>query len=407
LTLKSQVVLLMNPLAISHYSLVNCLGSGRDAFTQGLHAGRSGLAPCAFETVTLDTFVGEIAGLDEPSFAVRSDLAPYDCRNNRLAQHALEVDGFADDVRRLGERIGTDRIGIFMGTSTSGILQSELAYRRRNAQSGALPEEYRYAETHNAFSLADFVQRYLGLKGPAYAISSACSSSAKVFAHAARMIAAGICDAAVVGGVDSLCLTTLYGFNALGLVSPRPCRPYDADRDGISIGEGAGFALLEPVDENHSAPRLLGVGESCDAHHMSTPHPEGLGAKLAMQRALESARLDPAHVDYVNLHGTGTKTNDAAEDKATYDLFGENTPCSSTKGATGHLLGAAGITEVIVSLIALEHDFAPGGVHTRNIDPQLRCRYLTANTSARVRRVLTNSFGFGGSNCSLVVGSAA
>jgi 3-oxoacyl-[acyl-carrier-protein] synthase-1 len=339
---------------------------------------------------------------------VRGNFEAYDCRNNRLAQRGLELDGFADAVRALGERIGTDRIGVFIGTSTSGILQSELAYRRRDARTGSLPDDFRYAETQNSFSVADFVQRYLGLKGPAYAISSACSSSAKVFAHASRMIAADVCDAAVVGGVDSLCLMTLYGFNALGLVSALPCRPYDADRDGISIGEGAGFALLERIaDDNEARPRLLGVGESCDAYHMSTPHPEGLGAKLAMRRALDSAHLGAGDIDYINLHGTGTRTNDAAEDKATYDLFGESTPCSSTKGATGHLLGAAGITEAIVSIVALERSFVPGGTHTRNIDPALRCRYVRENRDATVKHVLTNSFGFGGSNCSLILGLAA
>jgi 3-oxoacyl-[acyl-carrier-protein] synthase I len=395
----------MQPLAISHYSIVNSLGHGRKAITAALREQRSGLAPCAFETVALDTFVGQVGGLDE--FSIRSDLQTYDCRNNRLAQLGLELDGFGDAVRALSKKTGAERIGVFMGTSTSGVLQAELAYRRRDSQTGALPADFRYAQTQNSFSLADFVQRYLNLTGPAFVVSSACSSSAKVFAHAARMIAAGLCEAAVVGGVDTLCLTTLYGFNALGLVSTSPCRPYDLGRDGISIGEGAGYALLEkaPAQPADSA-LLLGVGESCDAYHMSTPHPEGTGAKLAMQRALDSAGLAPADIDYVNLHGTATKTNDAAEDKATCEIFGGGTPCSSTKGATGHLLGAAGITEAIISMIAVERDLMPGGVNTRNVDPALKCRYLTETTDADVRRVLSNSFGFGGSNCSLVLGSA-
>ena len=397
----------MQPLAISQYSIVNSLGAGRDAIVAALRERRSGLAPCAFETVTLDTFVGEVPGLALDCAEVRSDLARFDCRNNRLAQRSLQTDHFADEVRALSQRIGAERIGVFLGTSTSGILQTELAYRRRDAQSGALPDDFLYAPTQNCYSLADFVQRYLGLTGPAFVVSSACSSSAKVFGHAARMIAAGLCEAAVVGGVDSLCLTTLYGFNALGLVSTRPCRPYDIERDGISIGEGAGFVLLEKTDACKDANvRLLGVGESCDAYHMSTPHPEGLGAKLAMQRALDSAHLSPGEIDYVNLHGTATKTNDAAEDKATHDLLGDRTPCSSTKGATGHLLGAAGVTEAIVSMLAIEHDFIPGGIHTDRVDPELRCSYATANRDARLKRVLTNSFGFGGSNCSLVLGSA-
>jgi 3-oxoacyl-[acyl-carrier-protein] synthase-1 len=344
--------------------------------------------------------------LDE--FRVRSDLDAYDCRNNRLAQLGLELDGYAVAVAAAREKYGAGRIGVFMGTSTSGILQTELAYRRRDAQTGNLPADFRYAETHNTFSLADFVQRYLGLTGAAYVVSSACSSSAKVFGHAARMMAAGVCDAAVVGGVDTLCLTTLYGFNSLGLTARAPCRPYDRDRDGISIGEGAGFALLEktPANPAHSAMLLLGVGESCDAYHMSSPHPDGLGATLAMRQALDSAGLAPADIDYINLHGTATKANDASEDKAVYGLFGAKTPASSTKGATGHLLGAAGITEAIISMLAIEQDLLPGGMHTQNIDAGLHSNYLLENRDARVRRVLTNSFGFGGSNCSLVLGAA-
>ena len=395
----------MQPLAISHFSIVNSLGAGAAAITSALRARRSGLTACDFETVVLDTWIGQVAGLDE--FRLRPDLGAYDCRNNRLAQLGLEVDGYAAAVSAAREKYGAARIGVFMGTSTSGILQTELAYRRRDPQSGALPADYRYAATQNTFSLADFVQRYLGLSGPAFVVSSACSSSAKVFGHAARMMAAGVCDAAVVGGVDSLCLTTLYGFNSLELTSHAPCRPYDRERDGISIGEGAGFALLEtiPAPPADGAMLLLGVGESCDAYHMSTPHPEGLGAKLAMQHALDAAGLAPADIDYINLHGTATKANDASEDKAVYELFGPATPASSTKGSTGHLLGAAGITEAIIAMLAIEQGLLPGGMHTQNLDPALRSNYLLDNRDARVQRVLSNSFGFGGSNCSLVLGA--
>ncbi|MGZ5117410.1 MAG: beta-ketoacyl-[acyl-carrier-protein] synthase family protein [Burkholderiales bacterium] len=396
----------MQPLSVSQFSVVNSLGAGAAAIAEALHEERSGLGPCTFESVQLDTFIGQVPDLENAP--VRSDLAPYDCRNNRLAQIGLELDGFADAVRALRAKIGAERIGVFIGTSTSGILQAELAYRHRDPETGALPSDFLYATTQNCFSVADFVQRYLELQGPAYAVSSACSSSAKVFAHAARLIAAGICDAAVVGGVDSLCLTTLYGFNALGLVSTRPCRPYDIGRDGISIGEGAGFALLQkPGASDTSRAMLLGVGESCDAYHMSTPHPEGLGAKLAMQRALDSAGLEAADIDYINLHGTATRTNDAAEDRATFELFSGHTPCSSTKGATGHLLGAAGVTEAIISILAMHHDVMPASVHTEEVDPALKSRYLTKSKAARLERVLSNSFGFGGSNCSLVLGSAA
>jgi 3-oxoacyl-[acyl-carrier-protein] synthase-1 len=396
----------VQPFAISRYSIVNCLGSGSRAVLDALRGKTSGLAPCDFETVALDTWIGRVPALDE--MRLRPDLRAYDCRNNRLAQAGLELDGFAQGVAAACERYGAGRIGVFMGTSTSGILETELAYRRRDPATGALPPGYRYDQTHNPFSLADFVRRYLRLQGPAFVVSSACSSSAKVFGNAARMIAAGICDAAVVGGVDSLCLTTLYGFNSLELVSSGPCRPYDAERGGISIGEGAGFALIERAGAAEAGRcLLLGVGESCDAHHMSTPHPDGLGAQLAMRRALESAGLQPADIDYVNLHGTASRANDAAEDRAMSAVFGAAVPCSSTKGATGHLLGAAGITEIVISLIAIEHGLMPGSAHTRRIDPGLASRYLIEPRSGQVRRVLSNSFGFGGSNCSVVVGAAA
>ena len=251
------------------------------------------------------------------------------------------------------------------------------------------------------------MRRSLDLKGPSLVVSSACSSTSKVFGNAARMIAAGVCDAAVVGGADTLCLTTLYGFRSLELTSREPCRPFDVERDGISIGEGAGFALVEKPAAGRSAGAtlLLGIGESSDAYHMSTPHPEGAGAKLAMSRALAAAGVSAADIDYINLHGTATRTNDAAEDKAVYELFGARTPCSSTKGATGHLLGAAGVTGVLISALAMRHGLLPGSANTRTVDPALKSRYLLASDEARVKRVLANSFGFGGSNCSLVLGT--
>lgn len=395
----------MQPLHISHVSIVNALGAGRAAVAAALRDARSGLAPCAFETAAVDTFVGQVAALEDAP--VRSELSDYDCRNNRLAQLALELDGFSAAVGAAVQRYGAGRIGVFMATSTSGMLETELAYRRLDAHSGALPADFRYAERHNTYSVGDFVRRYLALEGPAFVVSSACSASAKVFGNAARMIAAGVCDAAVVGGVDTLCLTTLYGFSALGLVSRRPCRPFDATRDGISIGEGAGFALIEkPGAATAPIAALLGVGESCDAYHMSTPHPQGDGAKLAMRRALDSARLDPSDVDYINLHGTGTRSNDASEDQAVVEIFGTGTPCSSTKGSIGHLLGAAGITEAIVSMLAIEGAFMPGGRPTQVVDPELNSRYLLENEHADIRIALSNSFGFGGTNCSLVLGRA-
>ncbi len=397
----------MQPLAISHIALANSLGLGASATLDALRSRRSGLIPCAFEDVDLEAYIAKVEMLD--SYRVRSDLSAYDCRNNRLAQLCLEQDGFVAAVEAARKKYGAARIGVFLGTSTSGILQTELAYRHLDPQIGALPSDFHYAETQNSYSLADFVTRYLGLSGPSFVVSSACSSSAKVFANAMRMMAAGVCDAAVVGGVDSLCLSTLYGFNSLGLVSRFPCRPYDAERDGISVGEGAGFVLIERVasDTSSTAMMLLGVGESSDAYHMSTPHPEGLGAKLAMQRALDSAGLKASDIDYINLHGTATKSNDASEGKAVAEVFGSSVPCSSTKGWTGHMLGAAGITEAIIAMLAVEHGFIPGSMHTQRLDPAMEIDYRIENGEGNIRCALSNSFGFGGSNCSLVLGRQA
>ena len=391
-------------LQFTAFTLVSPLGAGTNATLSALLAGKSGLARCDFLDVDLDTYIGRINGLEDRP--VRSDLAAYDCRNNRLAQLGLEQDNFAGAIEAARGRYGRERIGLFLGTSTSGILETELAYRQRHPETGALPASFNYFGSHSCYSVSDFVQQFLGLAGPSMVVSTACSSSAKVFGCAARMIEAGLCDAAVVGGGDSLCFTTLYGFNSLGLVSSRPCRPFDAERNGISIGEAAGFVLLEKAtaDTGTDAVMLLGVGESSDAYHMSTPHPEGLGARSAIQAALQAAGLTAGDIDYINLHGTGTKSNDAAEDQAVFSVFGSNTPCSSTKGATGHLLGAAGVTEAIISALCIQHGLMPGGLNTRTLDPALRSHYLLQNRRQKVSRVLSNSLGFGGSNCSLVLG---
>jgi 3-oxoacyl-[acyl-carrier-protein] synthase-1 len=254
------------------------------------------------------------------------------------------------------------------------------------------------------YSATDFVRQRLGLSGPACVVSSACSSSAKAFAAAARAIAAGLCDAAVVGGVETLCLTTLHGFASLELLSAQPCRPCDEARDGISIGEAAAYVLLEPAQGSGEGLALLGYGESSDAYHMSTPHPQGLGAVRAMRAALEMSGIAAQEVDYLNLHGTGTRNNDAAEAAAVRAVFGEGVACSATKGGTGHTLGAAGAVEAVITLLALRHGFVPGTVNTRRADPQFGLRLQLATEARALARAMSNSFGFGGSNCSLVFG---
>lgn len=393
----------MTPLLISAYTATTCLGRGVAPLRTAMRTGRSGLAPCAFETVQLPTWIGEVAGVDEQ--VLPPALRDYDCRNNRLTMMGLETDGFAERVRAAVARYGAERVGVFLGTSTSGILQTELAYRRRDPMTGALPDDFHYRETHNSFSLAEFTRAYFGIQGMATAISTACSSSAKVFAAAARQLALGTIDAAVVGGVDTLCLTTLYGFASLQLTSAQPCRPYDARRDGISISEAAAFALLERPAEGHADDvYLLGVGESSDAYHMSAPHPEGLGAQQAMEAALRSAKLRADDIDYVNLHGTSTPANDAAEGKAMLAVFGARVRCNSTKGATGHALGAAGAVEAVICALAISDSQLPGSPGTQTLDPDLSINYQMEPRSQAVRHALSNSFGFGGSNCSLIFG---
>jgi len=396
----------MTPIPITHHTLVTALGHGRAATFEALRDGRSGLARRGFETADIGSWLGVVDGLD--ALAWRDELAAYDCRNNRLAELALRTDGFAEAVESAAARWGAMRVGVFLGTSTSGILQTELAYRARDPDTGALPDSLHYGETHNTASVARYVRAALGLQGPAHVVSTACSSSAKVYAAAERAIRLGLVDAAVVGGVDSLCMTTLYGFKALELTSGEICRPWDAERAGLSIGEAAAFALLERAD-GPARPMgwLLGAGESSDGHHMSSPHPEGAGAALAMRAALAQAGLTPADVDYLNLHGTATPGNDAAEDRAVCAVFGTATPCSSTKGYTGHTLGAAGGVEASIALLALEHGLAPPSLNLQTQDPALHAQLLREPQRAALKVVASNSFGFGGSNASLLLGAAS
>ncbi len=392
---------LMTPLAIRSYTTTSAAGTGKEATAAALREGRSGLAPNDLPWAPLPCWIGRVAACEPVK--IPAAFAAYDCRNNRLALFALEQDGFVAAVSAARRRHGADRIGVFLGTSTSGILSTELAYQQRDPVTGGLPEAFLYDTTHNLDATTEFVRGVLGLKGPAMTLSTACSSSAKVFALAERFIRLGLIDAAVVGGVDSLCHTTLYGFSALQLVAPDICRPFDPGRRGLSIGEAAGFALLE---RGEGAVNLLGYGETSDAHHMSTPHPEGDGARRAMLEALGRAGLAPRAIDYVNLHGTATPANDRAEGRAVHGVFGA-TPCSSTKGITGHTLGAAGITEAAIAILSLEQGFLPGMPTTREVDPETQCAIALHGEARFLERVMSNSFGFGGSNCALVFGRAA
>ncbi len=391
-----------NPV-ITAITAVNCLGAGLDATLAALRQGSSGLRPCDFPGADFETHIGRVDGLEDSP--VTGSLARYDCRNNRLARMTLQADGFAGLARDCISRHGARRVGLVLGTSTSGIQESERAFAERT--DGGLPDWFDYRHSHDVHATTEFVGALLGIEGPCMTVSTACSSSAKVFVDAAQLIAHDICDAVVVGGVDSLCLLTLYGFRSLELTASEACRPNDVDRAGLSIGEAGGFALLErPLGAGQALAVLEGVGESSDAYHMSTPHPEGLGAINSMRGALEMAGVRPDQVDYINLHGTGSKVNDVVESRAVMSLFGGDTPCSSTKGWTGHTLGAAGIVEAVIAVLAIREGFMPGNLRMNRRDPEIGTNVLPETRTADVSRVLSNSFGFGGNNCSLLFGRA-
>lgn len=391
----------MKPLAIRAMTVLSAMGLGAGATFDALDRRRGGLTPCAFEGIATG-WTGRVAGVE--THALPPSLARYDCRNNRLADMALRADGFAATVAKARARLGADRIGVIVGTSTSGVGALEGAYLTRGPDGGALPAAFDYVHTHDLSSLASYVSEALALTGPAMTVSAACASSARCFADAAHFIETGVCDAVIVGGADSLCRMTLRGFASLSLVSDQKCRPCDAERDGISVGEAAGFMLLEPARMGETGLAVLGCGNSSDAHHMSSPHPEALGAVLAMRAALEDAGIGPEAIDYINLHGTGTRANDAMEDRAVATVFGAAVPCGGTKGWTGHTMGSSGILEAVIAAVCLEHGLIPGCLGVDRVDPAFTARIVTENESRPVRHVLSNSFGFGGINCSLILG---
>jgi len=394
------------PLRITAYTTTTAAGPGKAALLSILRSGKTALRANDFGPSPLCTWIGRVAGIE--SEALPKPLADWDCRNNRLAWLGLVADDFIDAAHAARERYGAARVALVLGTSTSSIGATEDAYRALDSE-GRFPPNDRNPLVHTPHSLTRFVQEALALDGPSVTVSTACSSSAKVFAAAERMLRLGLADAAIVGGVDTLCGSVLFGFNALQLVSPDPCRPFDPGRSGISLGEAAGFALLERA----SAARvgdglaLLGYGESSDAHHMSTPHPEGLGAERALDDALARAGVDASEIDHINLHGTASHKNDEVEAALVARRFPARTHAVSTKGFTGHTLGAAGIVEAAASLLAIEHGFLPGMAGTRSLDPACGPQIRIEAASGEVRRALSNSFGFGGSNCVLVLGRSA
>ena len=385
----------IRPVNVTAYTATSAVGVGKGAMLSAVTGSRSALRPNDFGPDPLATWIGRVDGLDAP---LPGSLARWDCRNNRLAWLGLNADDFAGAVASVRRRVGASRMAVIVGTSTSSIGATEEAYRVLDAE-GRFPAALRSTRVHTPHSLGNFVQDALALAGPCLTVSTACSSSAKVFAVAERLLRLNLVDAAVVGGADSLCGSVLFGFNSLQLVSPEPCRPFDARRSGINLGEAAGFALLE----RGSGPlQLVGHGESSDAHHMSTPHPDGLGAERALGDALARAGIASEAVDHINLHGTASVKNDEVEAALVRRRFGARTHASSTKGFTGHTLGTAGVLEAAFSMLAIETGLMPGTVNSERLDPACGPQIRLEPARGEVRVALSNSFGFGGTNCVLV-----
>ncbi len=392
----------MLPLAITAYSVVCATGYGHRELLAALRDRRGSLRPNDFTAEALPTWIGRVAGLEAPEWNLPRHLAPWECRNNRLAWAGLNTDEFAAAAGAARQRYGARRIGLVMGTSTAAIDATEAFYRHLDNPEG-IPPHLLQGELHTPHSLGDFVQRALALQGLCFTIATACSSSAKVFCQAERLMRLGLCDAVVVGGVDTLCNSVLYGFGALELLSPQACRPFAVDRRGLNLGEAAAFVLLE---RGASKLQLLGYGETSDAHHMSAPHPEGLGARVAIEQALARAGCRAEQIQYINLHGTATPKNDAVEARVVAEMFPASTRASSTKGWTGHALGAAGSLEAIITLLTLQTGVIPGTLNTTQLAAECGPQIRLENAAANVRYALSNSFGFGGSNCVLLFGRA-
>jgi 3-oxoacyl-[acyl-carrier-protein] synthase-1 len=379
---------------ITAIGLSNALGDGVDAVWRALVRGEVKVAPPPFE-LPFETVCGAVAGPLEPLPAA---YRAYDTRLARLALRALPEVQHA--VQRARERYGRERIGLLVGTSTGGLDATEPAYRHYR-QTGQRDERFSLRDAHAFDALGRWLRDLLGLSGPTYAVSTACTASAKALASARRLLRSGACDAVLVAGVDALCETTVRGFHGLSVLSERPARPFCAERDGIHIGEGAALLLLE--NDGEGAAVLAGVGESSDAHSMSAPHPEGLGAALAMRAALRDAGVEASAVEYVNAHGTATRQNDAAEARAVHEVLGGQVPVASTKGLTGHTLGACGATEAAFAALSLMHGVLPASAGAAPLDPTLPIHVLQQPLQGKVRTIMSNALAFGGNNVSLLV----
>jgi 3-oxoacyl-[acyl-carrier-protein] synthase-1 len=390
------------PVAVVAQGLASAAGVGLGPLAEALRGGHRALVPNAFTATPLATWVGEVPGAADT--ALPAAWQTWDCRATRLAWLALQADGFFAAVQAAVHRVGAARVGLVLGTSASTIAVSEAAYRDL-AVDGGFPPAVRSESLNTIHAVTAFVQQVLGLAGPCTTVSTACSSSAKALAQAERWLRLGVADAVVAGGVDALGDSLLFGFRSLGLVSPLPCRPFGAGREGINVGEAAGFVLLQ---RGPGPLQLLGYGESNDAHHMSSPHPQGLGAERALDDALARAGLDAGAIEYLNLHGTASARNDEVEAALVARRYGRGVHASATKGCTGHAMGAAGIVEALVCLLALRDGLRAGspgaGEPDTALGPLFAAQLQAAPAIRPTRVAASHSFGFGGNNCVLVFG---
>jgi len=390
------------PIPVTAFTTINSCGLGNNALYQAMLNSQSGLGELTILDIPFTTPVGEIKN-ELP--AIRPELVAYDSRNAKVALAALNFseDGLRTAIEVAKSNYGSDRIGVVIGTSTSGLSETEIAYQVLLKQ-GKMPDDFHFLTRHAYQATPRSLQKELQLNGPCFAVSTACSSGAKAIAAGQRLINYDVCDAVLVGGVDTLCRLTLRGFNSLELVSSDLCHPMDKNRNGINIGEGAGLLLLQkPAIQYHHLPHVLSVGESSDAYHMSSPHPEGKGAVAAMSNAINLAGLKPDDVDYINLHATATLINDQVEAKAVYEVFNDSVPCSGSKGITGHTLGAAGAIEAIVALLALQHQMIPGTCGLQELDNNFDCHVIKNSLPDQtLQTVMSNSFGFGGNNACII-----
>jgi len=384
---------------ITAYAACSALGMTSREVLDALYAGHCGLGANALALEL--PFATALGALPAALPHLPSHLAAYDTRLARMAM--LLVHELGSALPDAVHRYGAQRVAIVMASSTAGLETSEHAFAH-SLRHGRLPETYSFAQAHSFGALIEVLRALSTARGPGYVVSTACSSGNKVFGCAERLLAAGHADAVLVGGIDTLCQIAVRGFHSLGILSAAACRPFGLGRDGTSLGEGGALLLIERRGPGRA--RLLGVGETCDAHHMTQPLPDGAGAIAAMSAALAQAGIQAADIDHVNAHGTGTPLNDEAEAIAIEALLGCQVPVASTKGFTGHMLGAGASIEAVFSIAAIERGQLPQSLGASPLDPKLRIQINHGVRAARCRYVLSNAFAFGGSNAAVVFGAS-